>query len=355
MISSENLKRITFPLGASLHEVLSAMTEQSSKVALVTDSDGRLLGVVTDGDVRRSLQNGLDLKESISSVMNKNPVTGRPKDSRRTLLRMMRRKDITHVPIIDAEGIVIDIESFAELALPNPKTLGKKALIMAGGFGKRLLPITESIPKPLVKVGSKSIIELLIEDLSAAGFDKIFVSTFYKAEMIEEFLGERDYLGTDLHFLQEEKPLGTAGGLQLLPLEVREESILVLNADLLVTVDYESLWRQHLISESFVTMCVREIEIEVPFGVVCSEGDKLVDEIREKPVEKFLVNAGMYVVSGQLAGQLRAGEVWAMPDLINKAYREGKKVSLFGLENEWIDIGTIEGLNNARNLVSGKF
>jgi CBS domain-containing protein len=217
MDPNTRLDQISFAPTDAFKDVLAGMTRYSSKIALIVDSNCRLIGIVTDGDIRRALALGIELTDTIEKVMNRKPITASPKESRRALMGVMRRTDLTYIPVVDEDRRVIRVESLAHLTLSLSHHDGRRALLMAGGFGTRLRPLTDSVPKPLIKLGSKPIIEVIIDDLRSAGFSEIMISTHYRAEMIESHLGDGGDLGVEIAYIREDIPLGTAGALRLLP------------------------------------------------------------------------------------------------------------------------------------------
>ena len=251
------------------------------RIGLVVDENGRLLGTITDGDIRRALLAHKDMKASVQEIMNNHPTTTFENFSRTSAKSVMKDKDILHLPVLDSEGIVIGLESINDLI--DEPSVENPVVIMAGGFGKRLMPLTDNTPKPLLKVGSKPILESIIDRFKGFGFHNFFVSIHYKADMIRDYFGDGKKWGVSIEYLTENEPMGTAGSLSLLPKSIPDLPIILMNGDLVTELDFLSLLNDHSHSKSDATVCVAEYDFQVPYGVLGLEGKK-VKEIIEKPV-----------------------------------------------------------------------
>jgi NDP-sugar pyrophosphorylase family protein len=315
------------------------------RIVLVVDKENRLLGTITDGDIRRALMAGSAMSSLATSVMQKNPIAVNQGDSRRKALQIMREKDLLHLPVLDAKGVVVGLETVRDLLFkeqrPNP------VLLMAGGLGKRLYPLTREVPKPLLPVGEKPILQTILEQLAEGGFSQFFLAVHYRSEQVRAHFGDGSKWGVRIEYLEERQPLGTAGALSLLDQTMIDAPLLMMNGDLLTRRDFGQLVDFHGEHGGLATMCVREYDFQIPYGVVHGDGDQVTDII-EKPVQKFFVNAGIYILEPELLGQCRPDEAIDMPDLLRQVVNDGRKVSMFPIHEYWLDIGRMEEYERAQ-------
>jgi len=314
------------------------------QVALVLDSSGRMLGMLTDGDVRRAILRGDSLDVPTSMVMNTSATSAAAGLSREELLAIMRRRAFHHLPLVNDAGSVVGLATLDELIgaakKPNP------VVLMAGGLGTRLHPLTKERPKPLLHVGGKAILETIMEGFVEQGFYRFFISVNYKAEMIEEHFGDGTRWGVEIVYLRESERLGTAGALSLLP-EPPSHPMIVMNADLLTKVSFDGLLAFHKEHASLATMAVREYEYQVPYGVVRLEGTSITS-IDEKPVQRHFVNAGIYVLSPQVLSYIPESCFFDMPNLFDRLIASSQPTAAYPLREYWLDIGRIEEFEQAQ-------
>jgi dTDP-glucose pyrophosphorylase len=325
-----------------LIETLRRIDKGNLQLAIV-QRDGRIVGTVTDGDVRRALLGGVALDASVDLVMNRTPITAPPGITNPAALNLMRRHSIHQLPIVDADGKVIEVKLIDDLALAQQSD--HWVVLMAGGLGSRLKPLTDELPKPLIKVGDKPILETVLGGFVKAGFGKFFISVNYKSEMIRDYFGDGSAWGVDISYLHENERLGTAGALSLLP-ERPKQPFFVMNGDLLTTVNFEQMLKYHREHQAFSTICVREHSVTVPFGVIDFEDHRLLG-IREKPTQKFFVNAGVYLLDPGVLDHIAGNEVVDMPTLIERTIADGKQSVVFPLREYWIDVGRLDDLQRA--------
>ncbi len=331
---------------STLTETLDKINRGSIGLALVSNPDGVLIGIVTDGDIRRALLSGKSLSSPVQEIMNQSPLTCPASMTHQEIRRFMRSHKIEQLPILDDQKRTVNVVSInSELwssFLPNA------ALLMCGGLGTRLRPLTETCPKPLLRVGSKPILEIIIESLIDAGFRHFYFSVRYRSEMIRDYFGNGEQYGIDIEYVEEDDPLGTAGALGLLP-DTPSDDLLVMNGDLLTKVNFQDLISHHHDSGALATMAVREYTYKVPFGVVNCK-DNVITSLSEKPSYAYLVNAGIYAISPQLIDMLRARphQPLDMPDLFNELINNGKKTLAYPLKDYWLDIGRIDDFNQAQ-------
>lgn len=337
---------------ATIRSAMEKIDESGLQIALIADEAGHLKGVLTDGDIRRAILRGQSLDSEAHTVMNDDPVTLPVGGSRADALSLMKEKRIHQIPIIDAEGRVVGIEVIDDLldhdvprATPSPRKRDNPVVLMAGGLGTRLRPLTEETPKPLLEVGDRPILETILDRLIQSGFHRFYVSVNYKADMIEDYFGDGSSRGVDITYIHEDQRLGTAGPLSLLS-DRPDRPFLVMNGDLLTTLNFGQLLDFHEEYQSVATMCVREYDMQVPYGVIETDEHRLVD-LKEKPVHSFFVNAGIYVLNPETLDYIPDGEFYDMPTLFENVIEDDKAATVFPVREYWQDIGRMEQFERA--------
>ena len=321
--------------GATLGDAIARIDASAHQIALIVDQQDRLLGVMTDGDVRRAILHGVPMSSPVDKLMNARPVTAPVGTSNKELLALMRRHVVHQMPIVNAANQVVGVALIDDLigARERPNWV----VLMAGGLGTRLRPLTELTPKPMLAPRGKPILESILENLVGEGFRKFFFSVNYKADMIEEHFGDGSRWGARISYLREDRRLGTAGALSLMP-EAPTQPIVVMNGDLLTHASISNLLDFHNALESLATMAVREYDLQVPYGVVRIAGERITS-IEEKPVHKFLVNAGIYVLSPPALAHIPPRAYFDMPTLFERLNAAGATTVAFPLREYWLDIG----------------
>jgi dTDP-glucose pyrophosphorylase len=314
-------------------------------IALVVDANSHLIGTVTDGDVRRGALGGSRLQEKVETIMARHPLSVTRLEGRTKALLIMEEKKIRHVPVLDSVGRVIGLEALEELG--DVFVRENIVVLMAGGLGSRLRPLTDDCPKPLLSVGKKPILETIIENFVACGFRKFYVSVNYKNEMVRDYFGNGSQWSADISYLHEKKRLGTAGALALLP-EKPKKPFFVMNGDLLTKVNFNQLLHFHSENKAFVTMCVREYDFQIPYGVVALNGHRVRD-IDEKPIQRFFVNAGIYVLDPQALKLVKKDILFDMPHFFKAMIKQKKEVHAFPIREYWLDIGRMDDLERANS------
>jgi len=332
---------------ATLQEVVEIIESEALRVALVVDSKKMLLGVVTDGDIRRALIRRKTMDTAISEVMNVYPKCAKTSDDSESLLAIMESEGLLHMPIVDEAGVLTGLELYQKL---SKRSYHENAVfIMAGGFGTRLRPMTESVPKPMLFLGNQPVLENIIKLFIAYRFRKFYISVHYLSEQIMEYFGDGSKWGVNIQYLEEKSPLGTAGSLSLLPEEAKKLPILVMNADILTKINFENLLHFHSQqAEAMATVCVREYDFQVPYGVIESDGQQVVS-IREKPVHHFFVNAGIYVLNPAILQFVEKNVYLDMPTLLDKALSNKHRIPMFPVHEYWLDIGKMDDFTRANN------
>ncbi len=293
-----------------IRTVVERFTAWAVKIALVVDANRKLVRTVTDGDIRRGLLRGVATTAPVRTIMNPDPRTIRFGEPRGDVLAFMRREKIRHIPVIDFAGRAIDL--ITEESLLAPSAQPYPVVLMAGGEGRRLRPLTEHTPKPMLDVGGRPILETIVRRLSAVGFADSHISVNYRADVIKNHFGNGTALGVDVSYIDEDMPLGTAG--PLARLARGDHPVLVMNGDILSKVDPVQLIDFHRESGAAATMAVRSHEIQVPYGVV-DIADNEIRGLREKPVTRHFINAGIYVLGDEALGLVPGDRPFDMPDL----------------------------------------
>lgn len=328
--------RNLIPPTATVRDAMRTLESCEAKIAIVVDGDRKLLGVLTDGDVRRALLAGGTPADPAAPLMNASPRTLTLGGDDAEMRELMRRNVLRDVPILDREGRVVGLETFTEtflgVDLPN------WVVIMAGGRGARLRPLTDSLPKPMLTVGDQPLLEIIVRGLVEQGFRRIFVSVNYKAQIIKDHFGDGARFGATIRYIEEDLPLGTAGALARLPAPP-VEPLLVMNGDILAKVDFRRMVDFHNLGRADATLCVREYRAEIPYGVVQIDPQGGVSRLLEKPTETHLVNAGIYVLSPAAVAGLDPEKPLDMPTLLRARMASGHNVRAYRIEDYWIDIG----------------
>lgn len=324
---------------------LSTLDQAGLRMVLVVDKDGLFCGIVTDGDVRRALLRKVDFSTTpVSRIMKRDPVMARQGVDRTGLRAVMEKYSILHLPIVDERGCLTGLETYQTLS--QVRARDNWVFLMAGGFGKRLAPLTDARPKPMLIVDGKPMLESILERFIAAGFYRFYISVFYLADQIKAHFGDGSRWGVTIRYVEEDEPLGTGGALGLLP-ENGGLPILMMNGDILTELDYNAFLDFHQAQQDELTMGVRIYDMEVPFGVVQGR-DFDVTDIVEKPSHRFVVNAGIYVVSPAFLARTRPVRRVDMPDLVRELLTSNRKVSMFPIHEYWLDIGRREDFERAQ-------
>lgn len=326
----------------TLLETMRVIDETSLQFAVVVDEENHLLGTVTDGDIRRGILRGEGLEVSISSVMNQNPSTAKMGLSMTKYKQLMRSKKLKQLPIVNEYNQIVNILFFDELQQPSNKN---QVVLMLGGLGTRLRPLTNDIPKPMLKVGNKPIVETIVDGFKQYGYTNFIFSVNYKKEVIQNYFQAGEAFGVTIEYVEEEKRMGTAGALSLIETQPTEP-FFVMNGDLLTQVNFDQLMQFHIDQDAMATMCVREYEYQVPYGVIETDGTDLIG-IKEKPIHRSFVNAGIYVLSPKVFDYIPQDAFYDMPTLFEKLIEVGEKTSVFPIHEYWLDIGQVDDYQRA--------
>ena len=334
----KDVTRLFVSCGASLRDVLVVSNESRRGIVLVVDDAKRLLGVITDGDIRRAMLEGVPLDTSAGRLLDRKPggrpITARAGASHAELVDIVRRTGISQVPLLSEDGVVQGLVAIEDLLREDEIAL--QAVVMAGGQGTRLHPLTADTPKPMLPVGDRPLMERIIEQLSGAGIREVSVTTHYLADKITSHFGDGSQFGVRLNYVPEDELLGTAGGLSLMP--TPETPLLVINGDILTQVDFRAMLAFNREQRAALTMAVRLYEVTVPYGVVDVDG-ALVRGVKEKPTFRHFVSAGIYLLDPAVHGLIPRNRRFDMPDLIRGVLDAGQRVASFPIWEYWRDIG----------------
>ena len=334
---------IKLSINSTIKDALQTINNGGLQIAIVVDENDALVGTVTDGDIRRGLLNGLDLNSSVSLVVHKSPSIASVGDTKESILKIALAKKLHKIPLVDELGKLVGIEDIEDIIKPVGKT--NRVILMVGGLGTRLRPLTQDTPKPMLKVGNKPILQTIVEKFAEYGFVNITMCVNFNASIIRDYFGDGKEFGVNIDYVLEQKRMGTAGALSLLK-ERPSEPFFVMNGDLLTNVNLEHIFNYHMLHKATATMCVREYDYEVPHGAV-KMNDNKITAIAEKPVQKFFVSAGIYMLSPEILDLIPQDEFYDMPTLFEKAIAQDKNVISFPIHEYWIDIGRLEEYQKA--------
>ena len=339
----DKLTKFTVGPQQSLRDAMQVITDNWREVALVADDALRVLGVITDGDIRRGLLSGLTLESPAVSVMTKDYVSVSIDLDRASVLDLMKARSIRHVPVVDAERRLVGIHFLEALIGTDEKP--NVAVIMAGGEGRRLRPLTDTIPKPMVHVAGRPILERIVLHLVNYGIRRIFIAVNYLAQMIEAHFGDGARFGCAIEYLHEGSQLGSGGALSLLPKDLAHP-LLVMNGDLVSQFDVARLLDYHARHRALATIAARHHRVDIPFGVIEEKKSRLVS-LSEKPSMHILINAGIYVIDPSLLVRIPPGTFYPMTNLFDRLLADGGAVAVYRIEEDWIDVGRRADLSRA--------
>ena len=335
---------------ASIKEALEVIDKGAIKVAVVLSGDGSLLGMLSDGDIRRALLKGMSLDDSITGITNKHPVVANINDTKERILELANEKKLHQIPII-SNGKLIGIQDIREFLAPKNKP--NKVILMVGGLGTRLRPLTNDVPKPMLDVGNKPILHTIVENFAKYGYTDIIMCVNYKFEIIKEYFGNGDKFGVKIEYVLENQRMGTAGALSLLK-ERPKDDFFVMNGDLLTNVNFEYLHEYHKDSNALASICIRKYEMQVPYGVVNVRANK-VTSIEEKPTQSFFVSAGIYMFSPIVLDFIPKGVFYDMPTLFSELLKHDFPIHPFPIREYWLDIGRMDEYRRANDEYEGVF
>jgi dTDP-glucose pyrophosphorylase len=338
---NKNIENLLISTEHTIYDAMKCLDKGAKGIVLVVDENKRLLATITDGDIRRALLADISSDTKISCLLDIKkkskypvPLTARIESSQDELLKLLHKEKLLQIPLLDKDVRVVGLAVLDDL-VPE-KNLAMQAVIMAGGFGKRLAPLTDTMPKPMLPLGKKPLLEKTLERLEAAGIQKVCLSTHYKSDVIEKHFGDGKEFGVELDYIQEDEPLGTAGALK--KVVANKEPLLVINGDILTGIDFRAFLEFHQEHKADLTVAVRKYEIAVPYGVLKIQGAN-VQAISEKPCLRHFINAGIYLLNPDVRKQIPDNALYNMTDLIESLMKEKKEVVAFPIHEYWLDIG----------------
>lgn len=338
----EDVTQLFIKFDSPIQDAMQCIDQNEQGIALIVDEDRKLIGTVVDGDIRRAILANIDMQAPVKVLLARkpaqyaNPITAHLDDAPTTVLELMNKNNILQMPLLDDDGRVVDLFHINDLIDYTGRHLPLQAVLMAGGFGTRLRPLTEDIPKPMLPVGDRPLMEYTIERMRKAGIQHINVTTHYLPEKIRKYFGDGSNFDVTLNYVNEDHPLGTAGGVGLV--DTPDETLLVMNGDLLTGINFREMYEFHHSNKALLTVAVRKYEYKMPYGIVESEG-VYVQRLVEKPTYNFFVNAGIYLLEPEAHRMITRNERMDMTDLIDKLIEGGYNVASFPLREYWLDIG----------------
>ena len=341
----ERLEKVIISSEMPIHKVIQRLDLAGTGMLLVCDQHRRLLGVISDGDIRRAILRSVPFSDHCISIANKDFTSARegiPTAYALFIMDHSKRFFLNHLPVLDSSGQVVDLLLRRDLV--SDEKLPLQAFIMAGGLGKRLGPLTDDMPKPMLQVGKKPILEHIVDQLRDTGIENIRISTNYLREKITGYFGNGENFGVNIEYVNEDQPLGTAGSIGLV--DTPADPLLVINGDILTGINFRAMFDFHVEHEADMTVGFRKYEFQVPYGVIECDGYRICS-LQEKPLHQFFVNAGIYLIQPAMHAHIPTEKFYDMTDLVKELLRQGKSVVSFPIIEYWVDIGMPEDLKRA--------
>lgn len=345
-------KNVAINADVSIRDAMRVINNAALRIGLVCDKQKKLLGTVTDGDIRRGLLVDCEMHDPVARVINKEPVTAKSTDTRQQRLSLMQQHDLTAIPLLNTQGQVVGLETLHQAM--QSEQLDNPVFIMAGGFGTRLQPLTDHCPKPMLRVGDKPMLEHLINQFKQQGFHNFYISTHYMPELIQNHFGDGSSWGVKINYVHEEKPLGTGGALGLLPKNLPQLPLIMMNGDVLTKVNFKKLLEHHVTQNFAATMCVREDEHRIPFGVIETE-QQLITAMVEKPTYRYKINTGIYVLNPEIIAKVASNQRIDMPSLLEENRQSSKRIGTYTSYDYWLDIGQMKDYQKAQQDIETHF
>lgn len=339
------ISQICLLQNAPIIEAMKIIEQFPEKIAIIVSIDQKIMGTVTDGDIRRGLIRHISVSDPVELIMNRNPITLPVETSFKEIKKVMEKRKISQIPLITQKSTVSQVVLANDLKNLDAKK--NTVVLMAGGLGVRLGELTADCPKPMLKVGDKPILEVVIENLKEHGFTDFCIAVNYKAEIIENHFKDGSDFGVSISYIREKERLGTAGALSLLQLE-NDFPLIVMNADVLTKVNFSQFLENHIKNSFKASMCVRRYDLQVPFGVVHVE-DQLIKKIEEKPTQSFFVNAGIYALNSEVLKMIPKDTFYDMPTLFDQIIKLNQaNAGVFPIHEYWMDVGRKDDFRQAQ-------
>lgn len=349
----DNLQGLIITDNDSIRDCASLIDRNGKRIALVVDGGRHLVSTITDGDIRRAILNNIGLDEPVARLLKQKagtpyaqPVTARLDDSRATHLKLLQDNNIAHLPLLDEDQRVVDLVTLDQLVAKG--NLPLQAVIMAGGYGTRLRPLTEDTPKAMLPVGDTPLMEIIVGQLQQAGIYRVHLTVHHQSEKMIDHFGDGQEFGVHMTYVAEDRPLGTVGALGLM--DQPEDTMLVINGDILTQVDFQAMLAFHQEHKAELTVAVQQYQLNVPYGVIEVDGPA-VRGLVEKPVMNYFINAGIYLLEPSVHGSIPTGERYDMTELIQYLIDEGRSVAAFPIHEKWLDIGQHADYEKAQEMI----
>lgn len=340
-----SLNDISINESHNIKEAMQMLNTAVYKTLFVLNSNNKLVGTITDGDIRRAVLRGLNMKSAIHDAMNKSPIFLKNIVKNQNLQSLFEKHEVTCIPIVD-ENMEIEKVLWKSNNIQNP-IYENQVLIMAGGFGKRLGRLTDDCPKPLIDINGKPLLEVIILNFISQGFKNFTISTYYLGEKIRAYFGDGSCMGVNIDYINEENPLGTAGAISFLDPKSKKLPVIVTNGDIISNINILAALNYHSEKNLEITICQRSHFYTLPFGQIIVKNG-LVSEIIEKPSTKFNVSSGIYIINYNQIDRIAKGVRIDMPDFIDVVIKNNFRVGAFSFEDYWMDIGVPENLIQAK-------
>ena len=331
---------------SSIKEALQLLNKSGIQILCIVEN-GKLLGTLTDGDIRRGLLNNYNLDSSLENIFFKTPLIFRKNvDNKKEIIKLAKKRKINHIPVVDSENNLLEIETISDLS--NIAIKKNRVVLMVGGLGTRLKPLTNNIPKPMLKVGGKPILETIISNFKKYGFINIILSVNYKSEIIKNYFKDGSDFGVNIEYIDETQRMGTAGALSLMRDKLQDDPFFVMNGDLLTDINFNNMLNFHIAEKATATMGVREYKYQIPYGVVNVE-NSMISSIQEKPFKSVFINGGIYILNPDTLKYIPDNQFFDMPTLFEYMIKEKYKTLSFPIHEYWLDIGRIEEFEKANS------
>ena len=347
-MNKDELNKYIVSTTTTIFEALQLVDQNAKQMAVLVDNDRNIIGVITDGDIRRAILKGVPLNSSVIDVVNRTPLIAFESESGRALISKMQDRAVSFIPLIDKANKLTDIVFLSELL--NVSRKHNSIIIMAGGKGTRLGELTKNCPKPMLKIGSKPILETIITHLSLFGFHDFHISVNYLKEQIMDYFEDGEKMGVKISYLHEKKPLGTAGALANFGPQ-NPEPVVVMNGDIYTDMDFSALIDIHKSNNAAATVCLRKYDCQIPYGVVRTN-NRQITTIEEKPVLSYFVNAGIYTFDPMILKMIPKNTYYPMTKFLEKLLKNDKAVYSHEIEGIWIDIGRHDDFKNASQIAT---
>lgn len=325
----------------SIKQALEVLNDGAKGIAFMTDKNKKLIGTITDGDIRRAILKDISLDSSIDEIIHYNPVCANVHMTREEIKDLFIKKAVKEIPIVNDNNVLVDMISIKDILLPEGKE--NSVVVMAGGLGTRLKELTQEIPKPMLKVGQDPMLQHIINNFKQYGYNKILISVNYKAEIIENYFQDGYAHGVKIDYIKEHKRLGTAGGIKLAK-EYINAPFFVINGDIFTNLNVDNMMKFHTENNFDITVGIRKHSFQIPYGVV-QVNDNNITELKEKPSIDYFINGGVYCLSPNLLKYIPEDKYFEITDLINICIKNNMRVGSYEIKEYWMDIGRLEDYN----------